>query len=99
MPNQGVVHVGEDAEPNGAVRDQSHVLPTPHPKAVPYPLQDLVKSWVSCEAHTQTSRLNIMKWLVLQLLTLYCLVITPVTGSMKEKRIVTKPQQYSRYFS
>ncbi|XP_047600085.1 WAP four-disulfide core domain protein 10A-like [Lutra lutra] len=35
-----------------------------------------------------------MKWLVLQLLTLYCLVITPVTGSMREKRTVIKPQEY-----
>ncbi|XP_032205998.1 protein WFDC10B-like [Mustela erminea] len=28
-----------------------------------------------------------MKWLVLQLLTLYCLVITPVTGSLRGKPI------------
>uniref|UniRef100_A0A673UR41 BPTI/Kunitz inhibitor domain-containing protein n=1 Tax=Suricata suricatta TaxID=37032 RepID=A0A673UR41_SURSU len=57
------------------------MLATPHPRALRYPLQDLVKSWVSCQAHTQTSRVNIMKWLFLQLLTLCCLVISPAAGS------------------
>ncbi|XP_038288800.1 protein WFDC11-like isoform X1 [Canis lupus familiaris] len=75
----------DETEPDGAVRDQSHVLQTPHPKALRYPLQDLVKYWVCCQAHIQTSRVNIMKWLVFQLVTLYCLVIMPVTGTMKEK--------------
>ncbi|XP_047599650.1 WAP four-disulfide core domain protein 13-like [Lutra lutra] len=36
-----------------------------------------------------------MKWLVLQLLTLYCLVIMPVTGKFKEAvEVVTEPPIY-----
>ncbi|VFV27524.1 Hypothetical predicted protein, partial [Lynx pardinus] len=57
--------------------------------------QDLVKSWVSCQAHTQTSRVHIMKGLFLQLLILYGLVISPVAGSLKDKtKTTTKPPKY-----
>ncbi|XP_044118522.1 WAP four-disulfide core domain protein 10A-like [Neovison vison] len=38
-----------------------------------------------------------MKWLVLQLLTLYCLVIMPVTGKLKETvEVRKKPPIYGR---
>uniref|UniRef100_A0A673V0W4 WAP domain-containing protein n=1 Tax=Suricata suricatta TaxID=37032 RepID=A0A673V0W4_SURSU len=73
------------------------MLATPHPRALRYPLQDLVKSWVSCQAHTQTSRVNIMKWLFLQLLALCCLVISPVAGGFHEKsETAVEPQTYTK---
>ncbi|XP_070341510.1 WAP four-disulfide core domain protein 3 isoform X4 [Equus asinus] len=46
---------------------------------------NLVKSWGSSQVYAQTPRANIMKWLVLQLLTLYCLGILPASGNWKER--------------
>ncbi|KAM9058982.1 WAP four-disulfide core domain protein 3 isoform 2-T2 [Megaptera novaeangliae] len=43
------------------------------------------KFWVSCQTHLQMSKINIMKWLGLQLLTLSYMAILPVSGSWKER--------------
>nr|XP_023481709.1 uncharacterized protein LOC111769911 isoform X2 [Equus caballus] len=86
MPSQGVVdREGEEAELDGVVREQSRVLLAPHPETLLFPQLNLVKSWGSSQAHAQTLRANIMKWLVLQLLTLYCLGILPASGNWKER--------------
>ncbi|XP_046535854.1 WAP four-disulfide core domain protein 13-like isoform X1 [Equus quagga] len=86
MPSQGVVdREGEEAELDGVVREQSRVLLAPHPETLLFPQLNLVKSWGSSQVYAQTPRDNIMKWLVLQLLTLYCLGILPASGNWKER--------------
>lgn len=93
LPSQGVVHGGEEAGPDGTMRDQSRVF-----NSTPQSLSQSPAGPGEIQAHTQTSRINIMKWLFLQLLTLYCLVILPVTGSFRRKiKTTAEPPKYSRY--
>lgn len=99
MPSPGVVaEDGEEAEPDGALREGHVVSQLPTLKPFLSPCRTWPKCWVFCQAHLDMSGVSVMKLLGLPLLMLSCMAILPVSGSWKEK--IDSPFElppYSRY--
>ncbi|XP_024857147.2 WAP four-disulfide core domain protein 13-like [Bos taurus] len=86
MPSPGVVaEDGEEAEPDGALREGHVVSQLPTLKPFLSPCRTWPKCWVFCQAHLDMSGVSVMKLLGLPLLMLSCMAILPVSGSWKEK--------------